>query len=429
MKKFYFLLLMLTVASQAWAQAWDGTTASMWTSGEGTESNPYLIEQPAHLAYLSQRVGEGETFEGKYFKVLNNLDMGKKEFPKIGNYDKSEDPNTHETKDASFYFKGVFDGNHKEIDNLLITKAPESTGSIGGQAVSLGGVALFACSTDGTIIRNVTIGKNSQINVDCEIVGSIIGMMEGGLLENSVNYAPVSATTFGGGLVGAMTGTSTIQYCANKGNVTTAGMICGGLVGQMEKNSTVKGCYNVAAVTGPSYFVGGIVGITYDQVQVKNCYNIGAVSGPDTFLGKPHAIIGENDANKAIYANNYYVQQLTKVGDTAGTGVTKGQLKLENSVDNLNKDLETKVFTSAKEGLNQGFPIFTWESTSATAIQQLNSENEVTIQGHDIVCNKVSVVYDLHGRVITTGKNMYIANPGFYLLSTPGAPSQKIMIK
>lgn len=429
MKKFYALLLMLTAMGQAWAQAWDGTTASMWTSGEGTQSAPYLIEQPAHLAYLSKRVGEGETFEGKYFKVANNLDMGGLEFPVIGKYDKSVDSQTNETKDASLYFKGVFDGNHKEIDHLLITKAPETTGSIAGQSVSLGGVALFACTADGSVVRNVTIGKNSQIKVDGEIVAAIIGVMEGGVLENSANYASISATTFGGGLVGFMTGTSTMQYCTNKGVVNTAGMICGGIVSQIEKGATIKGCYNTAAVTGGSYYVGGIVGITYDQVQVKNCYNVGAVKGPESFLSKPHAIIGDNDGKKAICANNYYVKQLTGVDDEAGTTQTRGQFKQEEAVNGLNNELDVKAFVLDTENVNKGFPILSWEKTSTTAIHQLSADHDVQINGHDIACNKTSTVYDLKGRVVATGKRMHIATPGIYVLSCPGAPAQKVVIR
>lgn len=52
MKKFYFLSLMFALVLQATAQVWDGVTSQVWTQGEGSQSNPYLIETPAHLAYF-----------------------------------------------------------------------------------------------------------------------------------------------------------------------------------------------------------------------------------------------------------------------------------------------------------------------------------------------------------------------------------------
>ena len=110
MKKFYFLSLMLALALQATAQVWDGAASATWTNGDGSENNPYLIETPAQLVYLSAQVGSGNTFAGKYFRQMNDLNMGDKEFPVIGKYDKSTDSQTQQTVDNSCYFKGT---NHR----------------------------------------------------------------------------------------------------------------------------------------------------------------------------------------------------------------------------------------------------------------------------------------------------------------------------
>ena len=146
------------------------------------------------------------------------------------------------------------------------------------------------------------------------------------------------------------------------------------------------------------------------------------MKGPESFLSKPHAIIGDNDGKKAICANNYYVKQLTGVDDEAGTTQTRGQFKPEEAVD-------VKAFVLDTENVNKGFPILSWEKTSTTAIHQLSANHDVQINGHDIVCNKTSTVYDLKGRVVATGKHMHIAAPGIYVLSCPGAPAQKVVIR
>lgn len=429
MKKFYFLSLMLALALQATAQVWDGAASTTWTNGDGSENNPYLIETPAQLAYLSAQVGSGNAFAGKYFRQMNDLNMGDKEFPVIGKYDKSTDSQTQQTVDNSCYFKGTFDGNHKTIDHLLITKAPEATGSIGGQPVSLGGVALFACSTEGTVIKNITIGKNSKIAVDGEVVGSIIGKMEGGLLENCINLSPVSASTIGGGLVGATTDASIIRYCANKGTVTLAGMVCGGIVGQTEKGTTIQACYNTGTVTSNYVYCGGIVGLTFDNSVVKNCYNTGKVTGVANFLGKPHAIIGENDGGKAISADNYYVKELSNVDDPLATDVTEAELKANEILEKLNKNLDAKSFVADSKNQNNGFPVFAWEQGEVTGVAAVQTSADIALNGRSISGAQSLTIYDLSGRIVAKGTNITLSKGGIYLISAPKQPTLKVVVK
>lgn len=430
MKKFYFLsFILLFFVQQVSAQVWDGVASNPWTSGDGSESNPFLIETPAQLAYFSYQVGQGHAFEGKFFRQINDLNMGDKEFPVIGKYDKGTDSQTQQTIDDSYYFKGTFDGNHKTIDHLRITKAPSATGSIGGVSTSLGGTALFACITDGSVVKNITIGVNSHIMVDGEIVAGVIGVMEGGLLENSMNLGTVSCATFCGGLVGYANGSSVIRNCANKGSVSTKGMICGGIVGQMEKTASVQACYNLGPVTGKSFFVGGIAGICYDKVSVKNCYNIGKVDGPTSFMGKPHAIIGEIDGNKVLTADNYYVETLTGVSETVATAVSEDDLKSAALLEKLNKDLNSKVFVADSKNQNGGFPVFNWEQTALTGIATALSVSGITLNGRNIYSpTKVSVV-DMSGRVVASGKDIHLTNGGVYLILVDKQPTLKVIVR
>lgn len=429
MKKFYFLSLMFALALQATAQVWDGVTSQVWTRGEGSQSNPYLIETPAHLAYFSASIGRGEAYAGKYFRLVNDLNMGDKEFPVIGKYNKITDSQTQVTVDSSFYFKGTFDGNHKTIDHLLITKAPAATGSIAGQALSLGGVALFACSTEGTVIKNVTIGANSMINVDGEVVGSIIGKMEGGLLENCVNLGTVKAGTIGGGLVGATTDGSIIRYCANKGVVTVAGMVAGGIVGQIEKGTTILACYNAGAVTSGYVYCGGIVGVTYDNSVVKNCYNTGKVTAVKNFLSTPHAIIGDNDAGKTTTADNYYVAALSGVEEPLATSVTEAEFKSNDMIEKLNKNLDATVFVADSKNQNGGFPAFAWEQSEVTGIAAAQIQANIELNGRNISSSQLLTIYDLSGRVVVKGNNVTLPDGGIYLISAPQQPTMKVLVK
>lgn len=48
------MLLFTAIAANA-TQIWNGTSKVPWTKGSGTESDPYLIESPANLAYLAAK--------------------------------------------------------------------------------------------------------------------------------------------------------------------------------------------------------------------------------------------------------------------------------------------------------------------------------------------------------------------------------------
>lgn len=71
MSKIIFTILSLFAFMVANAQVWDGT-AKAWTKGSGTEADPYLIETGENLAYLAETVTAGETYEGVFFKLVNN---------------------------------------------------------------------------------------------------------------------------------------------------------------------------------------------------------------------------------------------------------------------------------------------------------------------------------------------------------------------
>ena len=55
---------------------WDGTVASSFARGTGTEVDPYIIETPQQLAYLASTVNAGTVYEMNYFELANDLDLG-----------------------------------------------------------------------------------------------------------------------------------------------------------------------------------------------------------------------------------------------------------------------------------------------------------------------------------------------------------------
>jgi hypothetical protein len=89
----------------AFAQ-WDGTSAP-WTQGNGTQANPYLIESPQHLAFLSDMVNAGvSNYQGQYFLLTQDISLSNQSWVPIG--------------DETHPFKGHFNGGGHMIDSVLI---------------------------------------------------------------------------------------------------------------------------------------------------------------------------------------------------------------------------------------------------------------------------------------------------------------------
>ncbi len=72
-------IVILPVAAEE-ADVWDGSVASGFAGGDGSEKNPYIIETAEQLAFLAQSVNAGEAYEGKYFKLTSDLVLNDESF-------------------------------------------------------------------------------------------------------------------------------------------------------------------------------------------------------------------------------------------------------------------------------------------------------------------------------------------------------------
>lgn len=400
------------------AQVWDGTS-STWTKGEGTSSNPYLIESPQHLAYLSKRVSEGEAFEGKFFSITSNLDMGAskgQKFHQIGEFNKFIDPTLNELVDSSLYFKGTLDGKMHEIDNLYIEYINED----------LGGTGLFACTTTSSVIRNLTIGDNSTIHGG-SVVGAFVGQMNGGLVENCCNKASVTATNFFlGGIVGVMEA-GLVTKCVNRGVINGTTEV-GGIVGQLSYTSTVTFCYNTASVTALGFGGAGICGAMYDTSTIKNCFNVGKIVGKSSpWMGAPHAIVADAGTSKVV--NCYYEKSLSGVDDELAAAKTKQEMGLQSFVDALNASDESTPFVIDNQNVNNGFPLLKWETEGEQSgiHDAIADKINLRLSGNEVSSESLVTVFDMSGRLVASGKKL-VLNQGLYIINCAGK-SIKYIVK
>ena len=236
------------------------------TTGPGSvnsEENPYKIETEADLEALASIVNTNAR-SGGYYRLEKDIDM-KAEHTAIGHRDSP--------------FTGYFDGNHKNIKNLTITKqgntdADEYQGLFG--------------YTFGATIKDVNI-------VDCNItgyqyIGGVVGYARGDMWSS--DHSTISGCTVSG----------TIQ---NAESMESTSM--GGIVGQSDYYSTVSDCISHATVNGYE-FCGGIAGIQQGScTSIENCFYTGVVTATKGYVG---AIVGDNGYNSSM-SNNYHTSAST----------------------------------------------------------------------------------------------------------------------
>lgn len=437
MKKNILLIVSSFIFASAGAQVWDGTSAA-WTEGSGSQQDPYIISTPQHLAYLNEQVDAGETYEGKYFKLANDLDMGYSEgqkFDPIGFFDEYVNPDDQSQMiDDSKYFRGVFDGNYKTIDNINVYYVDTQN--------SVGGTGLFACIANGAEIKNLTVGSNSLVE-GLDATGTFVGTMKGGLVSNCVNKAdmPDGAGWYQGGIVGLMNG-GTVSGCINNAKISGLTGVSG-IVGYADGDLVIENCYNTNEISFTGMYSGGIVG-SIDSGTMRNCYNVGRVWTSDEYgymWGAAVAgSVGYTDTWKI--ENCYYLTIPDGLTDT-NTGVTaKTEDEMKDAYFLAALDNGQGVWVADDKGINNGYPILKWQADVASSINNVAAAQtgEITVDGHYVSTTDGGqcriVVTSLGGSIVAEGTadggGVYVAGNGIYVATVykDGAKySAKVVIR
>ena len=293
------------VSARAETDVWDGTTASGFAGGTGTEGDPWLIENAEQLAYLAQQVNNGTDYERKHFRLVSDLDLRGNEWTPIGTYRKP--------------FWGGFDGGGHTITGMTITGNRDYVGLFG---------ECHNFTAASSYIKSVTV-KRANISGK-SFVGAIAG--EGANISDCYSIEnTICANRCVGGICGSLTGN--ISGCYNSSSVSgnsTAGGIMGsasynGIVG----NGVVQYCYNIGAVTvrQQDSSVGGITGASANRYDISNCLNCGKITGNGKNVG---GIAGSTDSNYMNFIGNcYYNSDLNNAG--VGEGASDKVIPLTTS--------------------------------------------------------------------------------------------------
>ena len=246
----------------------DGVTASEAFTGNGTESDPYLLTSADDWLLLAAKIAGGVSFAGKYFKATENVYLTHPKFDPIGlgqfNYTAEGVLNN-----GAFYangeeklFDGTLDGNGKSV-NIRFYRQERA-------------VALFRGIAPGGTLKNLTVKGEVFVTDGQKWIAAGVAAYNGGTISGCNNYAKVNAFSRQAGIAARNVGA--VINCNNYGDILCNSNDCrvGGIVGEATEGSVVSGCENFAKVTGKLY-VGGVVGVS-KYGKIIDCKNRATVT-------------------------------------------------------------------------------------------------------------------------------------------------------
>ena len=303
--------------------------------GEGTEENPYLISNKAHLNNVRK-------YPDAHFKMVSDIVFTEADFAEGGEFYNDGQGWEPIGGNGSTTFTGVFDGEEHTITGLYCNHSGDErqyVGLFGYNKGTIRGLEIEDSDISASLYTGGIVGRNDGTIINCYntgsvsassplsshiyiYVGGIVGY-NGGAISNCYNAGNVSAFSeysYAGGIAGSNGGT--ISNCCNTGNVWASpsdgdNADVGGIVG--DSYGTITNCYNTGNVLASSSYytyAGGIAGRNYKTII--NCYNTGNVSASSSDDNADvGGIAGYND-NHGIISNCYY---LDNIFNGIGSGV------------------------------------------------------------------------------------------------------------
>ncbi len=357
------------------------------------ESNMIEIGTAEELKAFRDDVNSGNTYEGKYVYLTNDITLDiSEEWETIGKY-LSE--NTSVTDETNIPFKGIFDGQNHTIQGLRITSEEKGKGLFGlvnkgivknviigencdiNAGISFGSISGYLCNS----AKVINCTNNANVSASANNFGGIVGTnMYGCSVEGCTNNGILTGDIIAGGIVGYNMGniqkcrninkiisgnsaggisgynSGVIKYCFNKGNINSEGTNVGGITGNLDEKGIVNSCYNIGNVEGKGSNIGGIVGHMYSEdVKILNSYNIGNVLTDNNLYGG--GIVGV--LVSGTIENCYLLENTVNYGN----GITN-QKGVKIMTDDEIKEISTILGEDFKEdtnNINSGYPILNWQ--------------------------------------------------------------------
>ena len=186
--------------------------------------------------------------------------------------------------ESSQSFRGIFEGNGKTLNNLIINRPDESY------------IGLFGKLYQATV-RNVNL--TSVIITGGSSVGAVSGYGEHSEIYSTSAQGAVNGRWSVGGLLGQAKRSVSINLSYTKGEVNGTSSNIGGLVGLLDFDSEVISTYSLSRVNGTTYSVGGLIGRVNYENQILKSFSSGEVIGSGGLIGS----IGKSNVVKDVFSS------------------------------------------------------------------------------------------------------------------------------
>ncbi|WKK74906.2 Ig-like domain-containing protein [Marivirga salinae] len=327
--------------------------ATLFSGGEGTEADPYRIEDVADLELIN-------SYLDAHFIQIADIDLtgagGETGWVPLGS--------------VEFPFTGSYNGDGFTISNVEITNLVAD----GVNEVGLFGVV------DGGDLSNMNVAATNTGITGTQGTGILIGQLRTGTVTRCHTSGFVSGDTRTGGLIGDME-SGTVHQSSSSATVSPERSRAGGLIGIMSDAdrenpsatiSIVTESFATGNVTSGSARVGALVGSVNIDGTVENSYATGSVTAPN----RASAIIGRLDG---VLRNTYGTGNVTVTDEDTSSdypGYVVGQLEETATLEGVYYDSNINLT------YNGGSPIT--EAGTAVEIANLNcGDANATLAGFD----------------------------------------------
>ncbi len=300
---FTLILFLVTVINftyikpaHASTDVWDGTIATGYASGMGSEFDPYLIRTAEQLAYMASTTVGTDT----HVLLMNDIDLNDLEWTPISD------------------FRGIFDGRGHVIRNVKVTDPP------GGRAGLFGIIHWPNSHVKNLGVENIDITVDVTNYSSASFVGGFTGYFTDGSIENC--YVQNGRILVAANISPSNPEGDTLDNDTHKAYT-------GGFTGNSSRG-VISNCYSQVDVVSKVKHVSasataGFTGNNAHATRTENCYSAGAVvfhpvtawSGVGTFSG------WANSKEVNCYYDKTLTGDVNKSGNDSSTGLTTAEMQ------------------------------------------------------------------------------------------------------
>lgn len=226
--------------------------------GDGTENNPFIIENVANLIYFSNSINQGVGNDA-YYELSSNIDLSDINWFPIGYFSENS-------------FNGYFNGNGYEISNCNITERKINSDM---RNIGLFGYNSGVIRNLGIVNLNIKIDWHTQTGYTLDVIaGGVVGYNKGEIqncyslgkieLKNSYTYHYSPDSIYVGGIAGDNLGL--INGCYSNIDIYINAEKSSVIVSNISTKGEIENCLETCKID--------VHGVNYDRggLYSSNCF-------------------------------------------------------------------------------------------------------------------------------------------------------------